>query len=68
MSEKLKTNLVEFSDRVALVVTDLNGFRSAIENEEITEADFDESITLLFSRLRAVEQAVEQLGNEFWSR
>ena len=59
-------SLLEFSDRVAYVVTDLNGLRSSIVNEEITLSDFDNDLTALFDKLNEVEGTVSELADVFW--
>ena len=59
-------SLMQFTDRVALIVTDLNGFQSSIVNEEISEADFGGDLNELFDRLRALERTVSELGDVFW--
>ena len=56
-------SLVEFSDRVAYVVTDLNGLMSSIVNQEITEADFEDDLTELFDKLSQVEGMVKALAD-----
>ena len=61
-----RQTLMQFTDRVALIVTDLNGFITSIVNDELTEADFDGEFSELFDRLRAVEQAVSELGDVIW--
>jgi hypothetical protein len=60
--------LAEFTDRVAEVVTELNGLRVSVVNEEITAADFDEALTELLTKMTEVEAAVSRLANLFWSR
>jgi hypothetical protein len=57
--------LLEFRDRVAYVVTDLNGLISSIVNQEISVTDFDNDLTALFDKLSEVEGAVSQLENLF---
>ena len=57
--------LLEFRDRVAYVVTDLNGLISSIVNQEISVTDFDNDLTELFDKLSEVEGAVSQLENLF---
>lgn len=61
-----RQTLMQFEDRVALIVTNLNGFRSSIINDEISEADFGGDLSELFDKLRAVEKAVSELGDVFW--
>ena len=58
-------SLLGFADRVAYVVTDLNGLISSIVNEEIDSSDFDDDLTELFDKLSEVEGAVSQLENLF---
>ena len=60
--------LAVFTDRVAEVVTELNGLRVSVVNEEITAADFDEALTELLTKMTEVEAAVSRLANLFWSR
>jgi hypothetical protein len=60
--------LTEFADRVVEVVTELNGLRVSVVNEEITAADFDEALTELLTKMTEVEAAVSRLANLFWSR
>ena len=59
-------SLVEFTDRVAYVVTDLNGLISSIVNEEVTLDDFDHDLTDLFEQLKEVERVVGELTEQFW--
>ena len=59
-------SLLAFTDRVALVVTDLNGLISSIVNEEVTVSDFDDDLTELFDKLDQVEAAVSELAKLFW--
>ncbi len=59
-------SLVEFADRVAYVVTDLNGLISGVVNEEVTSSDFGDDLTQLFDELAKVEAAVRELGDLFW--
>ena len=58
--------LSQFEDRVALVVADLNGLRSCIVNDEMTETDFNGHLDELFDKLRAVERAVGELSDIFY--
>jgi hypothetical protein len=58
--------LMEFADRVAVEVTNLNGLISSIVNEEITPSDFNNDLTQLFNKLTEVEGAVRELTNVFW--
>ena len=61
-------NLLQFADRAACVVTELNGFRSSIVNEEITAADFDrQNLAALLDQLTEVEGAVSRLADRFYS-
>jgi hypothetical protein len=60
--------LAVFTDRVAEVVTELNGLSVSVVNEEITAADFDEALTELLTKMTEVEAAVSRLANLFWSR
>ncbi len=60
-------DLGHMADRLALVVTDLNGLRSQIVNEEITAWDFEGDLRPLFDKLRAVERVVGELGDIFYS-
>ncbi len=48
------------------MVTDLNGLRSSIVNEEITLSDFDNDLTALFDKLNEVEGVVSELADVFW--
>ena len=59
-------SLQEFTDRVAYVVTDLNGLISGIVNEEITLSDFDGDLSELTDKLNEVEGAVSELAKLFW--
>jgi hypothetical protein len=59
-------SLLEFSDRVAYVVTDLNGLISGIVNEEITASDFDTDPSELWAKLAEIERAVNELADLFW--
>ena len=59
-------SLLALADRIAYVVTDLNGLISIIVNEEVTLADFDDDLTQLFERLDKVEGAVSELTDVFW--
>jgi hypothetical protein len=65
MSEQ---NLLQFAERVGFVVTELNGFRSSIVNEEITAADFShQNLAALLDQLTQVEGAVSRLADRFYS-
>lgn len=66
-SESPILSLRQFSDRLAYVVTDLNGLISSIVNEDITIADFDDNLTDLTYKLMKVEATVQDLTNLFWS-
>jgi hypothetical protein len=57
--------LLEFRDRVAYVVTDLNGLISSIVNQEVSVTDFDNDLTALFDKLSEVEGAVSELEDLF---
>lgn len=59
-------SLLEFSEKIAYVVTDLNGLISSIVNEEVTLADFDDDLTPLLAKLKQVEEAVSELADVFW--
>ncbi len=59
--------LLDFSDSVAYLVTDLNGLISSIINEDLTIADFDHDLTELFDKLDQVEAAVSELADLFYS-
>jgi hypothetical protein len=59
-------SLVEFADRIAYVVTDLNGLISGVVNEEVTPSDFDEDLTQLFDKLAKVAAAARELEDLFW--
>lgn len=59
-------SLVTFADRIAYVVTDLNGLISSIVNEEMTIADFDDDLTPLLDKLKEVEGAVSELAGVFY--
>lgn len=61
-------SLLEFTDRVAYIITDLNGLISSIVNEEITLSDFDGDLTELTDTLNEVEAAVSKLAKFFWER
>ena len=58
-------SLLEFSNRVAYVVTDLNGLISSIVNEEVTPSDFDNDLTQLSEKLTRVEGVVRELTDVF---
>jgi hypothetical protein len=58
--------LLQFAERVADVVTELNGFRISIVNEEITSSDFDDDLTDLFAKLKEVEEGVSRLADLFY--
>ncbi|MEW5957713.1 MAG: hypothetical protein AB1801_08325 [Chloroflexota bacterium] len=58
-------SLLDFEDRVACVVTELNGLRSRIVNQEATAADFNDDLIHLFDQLRRVEGAVSELADLF---
>lgn len=58
-------SLLTFADRVAIVVTELNGLMSSIVNEEVTVADFGDDLTELFDKLAQVEAAVSELADLF---
>ena len=61
-------NLLQFAARAACVVTELNGFRSSIVNEEITAADFShQNLAALLDQLTEVEGAVGRLADLFYS-
>ena len=57
--------LTSIADRVALVVTNLNGLSSAIVNDEVTPADFNHDLTILENKLDQVEETVSQLTAVF---
>ena len=57
-------SLLEFSDRVAEVVTDLNGMIILIANDEIDEGDLN-NLTELFEKLQQVEASVNDLADLF---
>ena len=59
-------SLPAFADRVAEVVTDLNGLIGSIVNEEVTLADFDDDLTQLLEKLTEVEATVNELADVFW--
>ena len=63
---ELPASLLEFADRVAYVVTDLNGLISSVVNEELDSSDFDHDLTKLFDKLTEVERTVSELGDLFW--
>jgi hypothetical protein len=59
--------LVQVSERLTFIVTELNGLVSLIVNEDVTAADFDRPLlTDLLTRLEQVEQAVNDLTDVFW--
>ena len=58
--------LAEVSNRIAYVVTDLNGLISRIVNDEISLSDFDHDQTALLDHLAQVEGAVGKLADVFW--
>ena len=59
-------SLRDFADRLAYVVTDLNGLIGGVVNEEVTSSDFDDDLTQLFNKLAEVEVAVRELADMFW--
>ena len=60
--------LLQFAERVGFVVTELNGFRISIVNEEITSSDFDhQALSALLDQLTQVEGAVSRLADLFYS-
>ena len=59
-------SLRDLADRIAYLVTDLNGLISGVVNEEITSSDFDDDLTRLFDKLTQVEVAVRELADMFW--
>ena len=59
-------SLSRWSDRLADVVTDLNGLISSIVNAEVTVADFEANGTRLNDKLIEVEAAIQNLTNLFW--
>ncbi len=58
-------SLEKFADRVADVITDLNGLTGAIVNDEIAVSDFDHDLTALFAKLNQVEGVVNELADAF---
>lgn len=58
-------SLLEFVDRAAILVTELNGLISYTVNEEITLSDFDDDLTELSDKLNGVEKAVSELAKLF---
>ena len=62
---KLQT-LLALADRVAYVVTDLNGLISSIVNEEVTLADINHDLTPLLAKLAEVERVVSELSDVFY--
>ncbi len=58
--------LLDFSNKITYVVTDLNGLISNIVNEEVILSDFDDDLTELFDKLNKVEEAVNELADLFW--
>jgi hypothetical protein len=60
-------SLLELSEKIAYVVTDLNGLISSIVNEEVMASDFNDDLTQLFDKLNQVERAVSELTGVFWS-
>jgi hypothetical protein len=59
--------LVQVSERLAFVVTELNGLVSLIVNEDVTKSDVDHPLlTELLARLAQVETAVNELADLFW--
>ena len=59
--------LLDFSNQVAYVVSDLNGLIRSIVNDEITISDFDNDLTELFAKLNQLEEAVAELADLFYS-
>ena len=59
-------SLRDFADRIAYVVTDLNGLIGGVVNEEVTSSEFDDDLTRLFDKLTQVEVAVRELADMFW--
>jgi hypothetical protein len=66
-NEAKAQSLSTFSDRVAYVVTDLNGLIGRIVNEEVTQANFKGDLTDLFHKLSQVEKIVNELVDVFWA-
>jgi hypothetical protein len=62
---KLQT-LLALADRVAYVVTDLNGLSSSIVNEEVTLSDFDNDLKELLAKLAEAERVVSELSDVFY--
>jgi hypothetical protein len=59
--------LVQVSERLAFIVTELNGLISLIVNEEVTTADVDQALlTKILTKLDHVEEAVHSLTDLFW--
>ena len=59
-------SLLELSEKVAYVVTDLNGLISSIVNEEVTLADINHDLTPLLAKLAEVERVVSELSDVFY--
>lgn len=62
------STLFTVSDRIATVVTELNGLSSSILNDEMTLADFDNDLSILLPKLVEAEAAVSRLTEEFYRR
>lgn len=59
--------LAQVSERLAFIVTELNGLVSLIVNEEVTTADVDQALlTEILTKLDHVEEAVHSLTDLFW--
>ena len=58
--------LFAVSDRIATVVTDLNGLIGSIVNEEFTASDFDQNLSELFESVAEVEATVTALADIFY--
>ena len=58
--------LWEFTDKIAYLVTDLNGLASSIVNQEVTLAEVESNLPELFAKLTQVEWAINELSDVFW--
>ena len=67
MSNQQAQSLVQFSVRVANVVTELNDLILSIVNDEIEEKDFNNDLSEIYDQLAQVEGAVSELSDVFFS-
>ena len=66
MASPIQTHaLKDLVDRIALVVTELNGLSSIIVNEEVTPTDLADDLSGLEQQLAQLEMTVSQLADVF---